>query len=58
MNTTIPFFVYNVPLRWDGSYPAGENFYKDIIENTKLVNVEKGDNEKVIALIKDYKLIK
>lgn len=51
MNTTIPFFVYNVPLRWDGSYPAGENFYKDIIENTKLVNVEKGDNEKVIALI-------
>lgn len=44
--------VYNVPLRWDGSYPAGENFYKEIIENTKLVNVEKGDDEKIIALIK------
>ncbi|MFS0777621.1 hypothetical protein ABC255_16675 [Neobacillus sp. 3P2-tot-E-2] len=44
--------VYNVPLRWDGSYPAGENFYKDIIENTKLINVKKGDDEKIIALIK------
>jgi hypothetical protein len=44
--------VYNVPLRWDGSYPAGEDFYKDIIDNTKLVNVEKGDDEKIIELIK------
>ncbi|MCO7127497.1 hypothetical protein NIE88_17200 [Sporolactobacillus shoreicorticis] len=23
--------VYNVPLRWDGSYPAGEKFYENII---------------------------
>jgi hypothetical protein len=44
--------VYNVPLRWDGSYPAGEDFYKDITDNTKLVNVEKGDDEKIIELIK------
>jgi hypothetical protein len=44
--------VYNVPLRWDGSYPAGENFYKEIMDNTKLVYVEKGDDEKIIELIK------
>ena len=47
--------VYNVPLRWDGIYPAGENFYKEIIENTKLVSVAPGDDEKVIALIKFLK---
>ncbi|MEM4992292.1 hypothetical protein WKH56_07125 [Priestia sp. SB1] len=44
--------VYNVPLRWDGSYPAGEKFYTDIIENTKLVSVNTGEDEKVIKLIK------
>lgn len=44
--------VYNVPLRWDGSYPAGEKFYTDIIENTKLVYVDPGDDEKILALIK------
>lgn len=44
--------VYNVPLRWDGSYPAGEDFYNNITDNTKLVNVEKGDDEKIIELIK------
>lgn len=44
--------IYNVPLRWDGSYPAGENFYTNIIKNTKLVYVELGDDEKVIELIK------
>lgn len=44
--------VYNVPLRWDGNYPADEDFYTDIIENTKLVNVEIGDDEKIIKLIK------
>lgn len=43
--------VYNVPLRWDGNYPAGENFYKEIIENTKLVYVEPNDEEKIIRLI-------
>ena len=44
--------VYNVPLRWDGSYPVGENFYTDIIENTKLVYVDPGDDEEIIELIK------
>ncbi len=44
--------VYNVPLRWDGNYPAGEDFYKDIIENTKQVSIEPGNDEKIIALIK------
>jgi hypothetical protein len=44
--------VYNVPLRWDGNYPAGEDFYTEIIENTELVSVQEGDNEKIIELIK------
>ncbi|MFP7296797.1 hypothetical protein [Neobacillus niacini] len=44
--------VYNVPLRWDGQYPAGEEFYKDIIENTELVSVQQGDNNRIIELIK------
>ena len=43
--------VYNVPLRWDGIYPAGEKFYTGIIKNTKLVNVNPGHDEKVIELI-------
>ncbi|WP_456364360.1 hypothetical protein [Priestia aryabhattai] len=44
--------VYNVPLRWDGSYPAGEKFYTDIIKNTKLVSINTGDNKDIIKLIK------
>lgn len=48
--------VYNVPLRWDGSYPAGEQFYIDIIQNTKLEYVDPGDEEAVIALIKLLKI--
>ncbi|WP_077706672.1 hypothetical protein [Virgibacillus dokdonensis] len=44
--------VYNIPLRWDGNYPAGEDFYKDLIENTKLERVDKGEDTKIIALIK------
>lgn len=43
--------VYNVPLRWDGSYPAGEDFYTDIINNTELVYVDPGDEERIIELI-------
>jgi hypothetical protein len=43
--------VYNVPLRWDGVYPAGEEFYTDLIENTKLVTIDPGDDNKVIELI-------
>ena len=43
--------LYNVPLRWDGEYPAGEDFYNDIIENRELVEIEPGDEEEVIRLI-------
>ena len=43
--------LYNVPLRWDGEYPAGEDFYNDIIENTELVEIEPGDDKEVIRLI-------
>lgn len=39
--------VYNVPLRWDGKKPAGEDFYKNIINNTKLVSVDVGNDEEV-----------
>jgi|SRR5690625_2417757 len=44
--------VYNVPLRWDGVYPAGEEFYQEIVDNTELISVDTGDDEEVIALIK------
>ncbi|WP_394120350.1 hypothetical protein [Planococcus donghaensis] len=43
--------LYNVPLRWDGEYPAGEDFYNDMIENTEVVEIEPGDNEEIIRLI-------
>ncbi|MCZ0703848.1 hypothetical protein J2T56_002069 [Natronobacillus azotifigens] len=44
--------VYNVPLRWDGTNPAGEEFYTDIIQNTTLLAVDTGDDEQIIRLIK------
>lgn len=44
--------VYNVPLRWDGVYPAGEEFYQEIVDNTELVSVNTGDDQEVISLIK------
>ncbi|CEG26216.1 hypothetical protein [Bacillus sp. B-jedd] len=44
--------IYNVPLRWDGQYPAGEQFYKDMIQNTKLVSIDPGENEKIVNVIK------
>lgn len=43
--------VYNVPLRWDGEYPAGEEFYTKIIDNAELVPVDVGEDEEVIRLI-------
>lgn len=43
--------VYNVPLRWDGEYPAGKEFYTEMIDNTELVSVEVGSDEDVIRLI-------
>lgn len=48
--------VYNVPLRWDGEYPAGKQFYQDILENPQLVQVETGDDQEVIRLIKLQKV--
>lgn len=45
--------VYNVPLRWDGNYPAGEKFYKNIIENAKIVRIDPGDDNKIIKLINE-----
>lgn len=44
--------VYNIPLRWDGQYPAGKDFYEKIIQKTKLVHIDTGDDQKVIRLIK------
>lgn len=43
--------VYNVPLRWDGNYPADKSLYTDIIENTELVSIEPRDDEEIIELI-------
>lgn len=51
--------VYNVPLRWYGGFPPPEDIDKeeiqkemeDIITNTKLVNVDTGDNEEIIEII-------
>lgn len=43
--------VYNVPLRWDGEYPAGEEFYTEIIDNAELVPIDVGEDEEVIRLI-------
>lgn len=43
--------VYNVPLRWDGRYPAGEKFYTDLITQTKRVYVDPSEDERIIELI-------
>ncbi|WP_067839290.1 hypothetical protein [Amphibacillus sediminis] len=47
--------VYNVPLRWESPADVDENFMqeytKDIIEHTELVNVNLGSNQEVIKLI-------
>ncbi|MHC0038800.1 hypothetical protein [Pseudoneobacillus sp. C159] len=44
--------LYNIPLRWDGIYPAGEPFYQGILKETKLVSINPGDDEKVMELIR------
>lgn len=41
-----------IPQRWDGKNPAGEDTYKDIIEDTKQKSIDTGDDEKVKELIK------
>lgn len=43
--------VYNVPLRWDGENPAGEDFYRGLITDTEVVTIEVGEDEEVIRLI-------
>lgn len=54
--------VYEVPLRWETSVPddLGENYMKEltegIIENTELVYVDPGDDEKITELIKLQKV--
>jgi len=48
--------VYNVPLRWDGQYPAGEAFYTDMIENTKQVSIHPGDDGEIIELVNKMNL--
>ncbi|MFD1361159.1 hypothetical protein [Lentibacillus salinarum] len=45
--------LYNkVPQRWDGKNPAGEDAYKQIIEDTKQESIDTGDGKKVVELIK------
>lgn len=43
--------VYNVPLRWDGEYPAGVDFYKGLITDTEVVSIDAGEDQEVIRLI-------
>ncbi|WP_338780134.1 hypothetical protein [Metabacillus sp. FJAT-52054] len=49
--------VYNVPLRWDGQYPAGKKFYEEIINTTKLVSIDKGSPNKIVKLISKMKIV-
>lgn len=44
--------VYDVPKRWDGKNPAGEDTYKKIIDSTKQESIDPGEDEKVEELIK------
>lgn len=46
--------VYKIPLRWDGVYPAGEEFYLDMLENAEPVSIEPGDDQEIIAFIKRF----
>nr|WP_246569975.1 hypothetical protein [Lentibacillus saliphilus] len=48
--------VYNVPKRWDGKNPAGEDTYKKIIESTKQESIDVWQDEQVEALIKKLKI--
>lgn len=43
--------VYNVPKRWDGKNPAGEDVYKKIIEDIVQESIDTGDDEKIEELI-------
>lgn len=40
--------IYNkIPHRWDGKNPAGEDAYKQIIEDTEQISIDRGDEKKV-----------
>ena len=43
--------LYNVPLRWDGVYPAGEKFYSEMLDQTKQVSIEPNAEENIVELI-------
>ncbi|MEN1970503.1 hypothetical protein WMZ97_20805 [Lentibacillus sp. N15] len=43
--------VYEVPKRWDGENPAGEDTYQKLIENTNQVSIDPGDDEEVEKFI-------
>ncbi len=43
--------IYKVPLRWDGQYPAGEEFYEGLIDDTDEVYIEPGDDEQIEDMI-------
>lgn len=43
--------IYKVPLRWDGEYPAGEEFYEDLMDDTNEVYIDPGDDEQVEEII-------
>ena len=42
---------YNVPLRWDGEYPAGTDFYNEFLAEAELISIPAGENDEVIRLI-------
>ncbi|APC47796.1 hypothetical protein BME96_06250 [Virgibacillus halodenitrificans] len=44
--------VYDIPLRWDGVYPAGEKFYNDLLENNEQIAIDPGKDKEIAELIK------
>ncbi|HLR03417.1 MAG TPA: hypothetical protein VK111_11790 [Virgibacillus sp.] len=48
--------VYDIPQRWDGKNPAGEDIYEKLIENTEEVSIDSNDDEKVKELIEKLKI--
>lgn len=48
--------VYDIPQRWDGKNPAGEDVYEKLIDNTEQVSIDPDDDEKVIDLIEKLEI--
>ncbi|MYL45643.1 hypothetical protein GLV94_08290 [Virgibacillus halodenitrificans] len=44
--------VYDIPLRWDGVYPAGKKFYNDLLENNEQIAIDPGKDKEIAELIK------